>query len=236
MKKFFTLIAVALCAVAANAEIVTDVSSFKNYIFADADGVAKINNNSIQTKLEAGKRGYVCISLKHDGAAQSLGFTVEFPEGFTPVNFGADQSIWKSTVDDFGGVSYDLAAQKNTITGSSLKTGLLGGGSECNYNANEGVVGVVIVDVPENATSPVSIKIIDGEVSVTKAYQAANNLEYAYEKHTIECSIPLAGADAIVSVKADGTEADAPVKKIVNGQLVIENANGTFNAAGAQVK
>ncbi len=44
------------------------------------------------------------------------------------------------------------------------------------------------------------------------------------------------GATGVDGVSEDGAEAAAPAKKIVDGQLVIETANGTFNAAGAQVK
>lgn len=42
--------------------------------------------------------------------------------------------------------------------------------------------------------------------------------------------------DAVSEVKAADAQAKAAAKKVVNGQLVIETAKGTFNAAGAQVK
>ena len=42
--------------------------------------------------------------------------------------------------------------------------------------------------------------------------------------------------DAVAEVKAADAQAKAAAKKVVNGQLVIETAKGTFNAAGAQVK
>ena len=41
---------------------------------------------------------------------------------------------------------------------------------------------------------------------------------------------------AVSEVKAADAQAKAAAKKVVNGQLVIETAKGTFNAAGAQVK
>lgn len=42
--------------------------------------------------------------------------------------------------------------------------------------------------------------------------------------------------DAVSEVKAADAQAKVAAKKVVNGQLVIETAKGTFNAAGAQVK
>ena len=41
---------------------------------------------------------------------------------------------------------------------------------------------------------------------------------------------------AVSEVKAADAQAKAAAKKVVNGQLIIETAKGTFNAAGAQVK
>lgn len=56
------------------------------------------------------------------------------------------------------------------------------------------------------------------------------------KKTDLSFKFAVAGATGVDSVAADGTEAKAPAKKVVDGQLVIETANGTFNAAGAQVK
>ena len=47
---------------------------------------------------------------------------------------------------------------------------------------------------------------------------------------------PKAEVKKAAAKKPAAKKAAAPAKKVVDGQLVIETANGTFNAAGAQVK
>ena len=44
------------------------------------------------------------------------------------------------------------------------------------------------------------------------------------------------GADAVASVEAAETAAPATRKVVKDGKFLIETANGTFTAAGAQVK
>lgn len=241
MKKLFTLIAVALCTLGANAEVTTDVSTFKNYIYVDAEGTCEVNGNTaspatLTAGLTAGKQGVVRVLLKHDGAAQSLGYTVCFPDGYEPKGQAVVVTNWAYEEDVFGGKTYALAGKDQTIVGSTIKTGLLGGGTSCNYIGDNIVVAAIAVVVPADATTPAVITVKEGEVSVTEAYKTANNFEYNYEKHDIVCSIPVTGATGVDNIAADGTEAAAPAKKIVDGKLVIETANGTFNAAGAQVK
>ena len=233
MKKLFTLIAAALCTLGANAEITTDVSSFKNYIYIDETTTSV---EEYKTSLVAGQQSIVLLGLKHDGAAQTLGFYVDFPDGWEPVGGAALMDIWSYTQNALGKKTYALSEKEFTITGSTLKSGLLGGGETCNYNAESGVVYAIIVNVPANAATPATITVREGEVSVTEAYKVANNFEFNYEKHDVVCSVPVAGGTGVDGVSEDGTEAAAPAKKIVDGQLVIETANGTFNAAGAQVK
>ena len=234
MKKIFTLIAAALCTLGASAEIVTDVSSFKNYIYVDTETVTL---DGFQTSLTAGTNECVLLlGLKQDGAAQTLGFYVDFPEGWTPVGGAAIQDIWSYTQNALGKKTYALSEKEYTITNNTFQSGLLGGGADCNYNAESGVVYAVVVNVPANATTPAQITVREGEVSVTEAYKTSHGFEYNYEKHDVVCTVPVAGADAIENVAAHGTEASAVAKKLVDGKIVIETAKATYNVAGATVK
>ena len=234
MKKIYSLIAMAAFALAANAEITTDVSGWKNYLYIDE---TTTTDEGYKTTLTAGKDdNVVLIALKQDGSAQSLGWTVVFPEGWTPVAGAAIFDVYKYTTNALGKKTYAIAEQDFTIVNNTFKTGLLGGGAEGNY-LSDGVVYAVIVKIPSNASSKADITVTEGEVSVTEAYRDANSFQYNYEKHDVTSSLTVSGgADAIETVAADGTQAAAPAKKVVDGQLVIETANGTFTAAGAQVK
>jgi len=234
MKKIYSMIAMAAFALAANAEITTDVSGWKNYLYIDETTTTV---EGYKTSLTAGKDdNVVLIALKQDGSAQSLGWTVVFPEGWTPVAGAAINDVYKFTTNALGKKTYAIAEQNYTIVDNTFKTGLQGGGAEGNY-LSDGVVYAVIVKIPSTASSKADITVTEGEVSVTEAYRDANSFEYNYEKHDVTSSLTVSGgADAIETVAADGAEAAAPAKKVVDGQLVIETANGTFTAAGAQVK
>ena len=224
----------AAFALAANAEITTDVSGWKNYLYIDETTTTV---DGYKTTLTAGKDdNVVLIALKQDGSAQSLGWTVVFPEGWTPVGGAAIFDVYKYTTNALGKKTYAISEKDYTIVNNTFKSGLLGGGSEGNYSS-DGVVYAIIVKIPSGASSKADITVTEGEVSVTEAYRDANSFEYNYEKHDVTSSLTVSGgADAIETVAADGTQAAAPAKKVVDGQLVIETANGTFTAAGAQVK
>lgn len=74
-----------------------------------------------------------------------------------------------------------------------------------------------------------------------KTFVLESNYNYAQGRRcwfdNLKIQIIQAGDPTAVSeVKAADAQAKAAAKKVVNGQLVIETAKGTFNAAGAQVK
>lgn len=225
MKKFFTFIAAALCTLGASAELTTDVSAFTNYIYVkDAELVA---DGTDQT---------VTVALVQDGFAESLGLTVIFPEGY----------VVKKCVAIKGGYAVDedgeavIGKAGNTIKDNSVKTAFTKStnpaeGTSC-WNAPAVDILTITVTVPENAASTAEIKVFEGEVSLGHYHERDLGLPYNYEMHDVVTTLTVGSADAIDNVKADGTEAAEVAKKVVNGQLVIETANGTFSAAGAQVK
>ncbi|MBQ6760923.1 MAG: hypothetical protein IJP47_05820 [Prevotella sp.] len=74
-----------------------------------------------------------------------------------------------------------------------------------------------------------------------KTFVLESNYNYAQGRRcwfdNLKIEVIKAGDPTAVSeVKAADAQAKAAAKKVVNGQLVIETAKGTFNAAGAQVK
>ena len=74
-----------------------------------------------------------------------------------------------------------------------------------------------------------------------KTFVLESNYNYAQGRRcwfdNLKIEVIQAGDPTAVSeVKAADAQAKAAAKKVVNGQLVIETAKGTFNAAGAQVK
>ena len=74
-----------------------------------------------------------------------------------------------------------------------------------------------------------------------KTFVLESNYNYAQGRRcwfdNLKIQVIQAGDPTAVSeVKAADAQAKAAAKKVVNGQLVIETAKGTFNAAGAQVK
>ncbi len=83
MKKFFTLMALALIAVSANAQ-----SAFE----ADG-GWADTKNVTVVPGDADGKYGYVVISLKNEEAIGGYQFTVEVPEGCTLDSYAADNAM-----------------------------------------------------------------------------------------------------------------------------------------------
>jgi invasion protein IalB len=241
MKKLFTLIAVALCAVGANAGITTDVSTFNNYMYV-------LPNQT----LEAGKQCVVKVGLHQDGYAESLGLAVVFPKGYVIDKCAAITTGYTLNSDD----EAVIAKQKNTILPNgttfyptpTVITGFLTNDNTPNSSWNSTDVEIlnITVTVPADAATPAKIILTGfnadrdvetgGEVSVKDSYKVAHGYPYAYERHIVETELEVTGATGVDNVAADGTEVAAPTKKIVDGQLVIETANGTFNAAGAQVK
>jgi len=223
MKKIYSLIAMAAFALAANAEITTDVSTFKNYMYLSVDGDVK-----------AGEDNTFYLNIVHDGAGQSIGCDkISFPAGYEIKKFVAVKDIWAQDPDT---EEYYLTLKPATISGNTCKIGILGGGAASNYTAKEGKIAKFTVAVPANADAVCNATMEGAEVSVLESYQAAQGLPYNYEKHDVAMTFNVTGTDAIETVAADGTEVTAPAKKVVDGQLVIETANGTFTAAGAQVK
>lgn len=82
---------------------------------------------------------------------------------------------------------------------------------------------------------------VDFNGNVVKSFKLNSDYNYAHGRRSwfdnlkIEM-IPADDPTAVSEVKAADAQAKAAAKKVVNGQLVIETAKGTFNAAGAQVK
>ena len=223
MKKIFTLIAAALCTLGANAEITTDVTGWKNYLFISAD------------EVKAGQDNTFFINIVQDNCGQSIGIEeVAFPEGYVVKKFLAVKDSW--TVDPDTEETYLALKPATGLNTNKVKIGLEGGGPVANYTETQCKIAKFTVAVPETASEECNVQLTQAEVSLKEDYWKTNGYEYNKEVHDLVCKFTVTGATGVDGVSEDGAEAAAPAKKIVDGQLVIETANGTFNAAGAQVK
>ena len=223
MKKIFTLIAMALCVSAANAEIVSDVTGWVNYLYLSAD------------EVKAGQENVFFLNIVQDECGQSVGVEeIAFPEGYVVKKFTAVKTSW--AIDESTDEPYLALKPATGINTNKVKIGLEGGGPIANYTAKECQIAKLTVEVPATAEEECNVTMTQAEVSLKEDYWKANGYEFNKEVHDVACKFTVSGATGIEGVAADGTEAAAVAKKVVDGQLVIETANGTFNAAGAQVK
>lgn len=230
MKKIYSLIAMAAFALAANAEITSDVSAYHNYIYPDAEA----------SDLTAGQAEQdIAIALKSEGAVTSLGFTITLPEGFVITDFWSDNTLSPGSAKK----GYKITCTDATILddGRTVRAGTFNTGAE--PYTGDGVVFFLTCTIPADAPAVAPVEIVKGECSLTPAYIAENSWVTAenpscnYENCVVSGTVNIkGGADAIDNVAADGTQTASAAKKVVDGKLVIETAKGSFNAAGAQVK
>lgn len=242
MKKLFTLIAVALCTLGANAEV-TDVSQIKNGIYVQ------------EVEVNAGDKNVkIPIILKSDVPIESIGFAFTLPEGVTVGTH--EELVWSDEAQDDvpqqmanfyltdggattaarHGMSSEINGQKGKVGVLKLTAAKIGkkeSGAELCYM-------VADIDATASGNKEFTISEIEFSNATYKSTDTVNDgapgVDGKYNINSTVTMIKINSADAISNIAADGTEAAAPAKKIVDGQLVIETANGAFNAAGAQVK
>lgn len=243
MKKFYSLIAMAAFALAANAEV-TDVSTISNGIYVQETEVAA---GATEVKIP--------IILKSNVAIETIGFNFTLPEGVKVGNH--DELVWDDEADDEvlkslpnlyltdgGATTAAKHGFSSSIDGQNVKVGIL------KLNA-QGTIGkklagaelcYIVADIDASASGDKEITIENIEfskasyLSTDEVDNGAPGVNGKYNINPVTTLIKITGADAIDNVAADGTQAASAAKKVVDGKLVIETAKGSFNAAGAQVK
>jgi hypothetical protein len=230
MKKLFTLIAVALCTLGASAVEYTDVASRTDAVYAEA------------TTLKAGDTCVpVAFWLKSAGNVQTLGITaITLPAGAKFVTFydeDEDDNFYATLIKG------NTTASKHSVSPALIKENELRIGintvkGDC-FKTDATKLFNLYVTIPSDmAAGDYAITLSGIEYSNNSATTPYTDtpVKGKLDVEDVVCKLTITGADAISNIAADGTEAAAPAKKVVDGQLVIETANGTFNAAGAQVK
>ncbi|MBO5615267.1 MAG: hypothetical protein J5932_03980 [Prevotella sp.] len=230
MKKLFTLIAMF-----SFSAITMSAQSYLNYLYLQEGTSVNIGNDQ-----------EIVLCVHQTGKLQTIGIQpageFTFPKGVTYVDGEAIEDLYpknarnKSLADasysTSSGFMYSLTqAGGNTAKEQGLSTALTGSGPIFRFYVN--------VTSEAEAQSYITVRLLENSFTST----AVAGEDYIDEGHGYELvqelKLPftvVGGATAISNVAEDGTAAAAPAKKIVDGQLVIETANGTFNAAGAQVK
>lgn len=242
MKKFYSLIAMAAFALAANAEV-TDVSAISNGIYVQETEVAA---GATEVKIP--------IILKSNVAIESIGFAFSLPEGVTVGTH--TEMIWSDEADDEvpttmanlyltdgGATTAAKHGFSSSIEGQDVKVGILKLTSAKIGKKEAGAeLCYIVADIDASASGDKEVTINGIEFSSAnfKSTDAVSNgapgVNGKYNIDPVTTLIKITSADAIDNVAADGTQAASASKKVVDGKLVIETAKGSFNAAGAQVK
>ena len=242
MKKIYSLIAMAAFALAANAEV-TDVSQIKNGIYVQ------------EVEVNAGDKNVkIPIMLKSDVPIETIGFAFTLPEGVTvgkhtemvwsdEAGDDVPQEMANFYLTDGGATTAARHGMSSEINGQKGKVGILKLGTAKigkKETAAELCYMVADIDAAASGNKEFTISEIEFSNQTYKSTDTVNDgapgVDGKYDINSTVTLIKINSADAISNVAADGTEVTAPAKKIVDGQLLIEAANGTFTAAGAQVK
>lgn len=254
MKKIFTLISMMVLALSASAETYTD---------AEIDNVSQgIYCGTVEAV--AGQKNAIKVKLRNNLLIQSIGLKFTMPSDWTIASWEETQKVEVLDAegnimldDDFNPIMKDTVV---TVYDATMNTDVCKGHAfSMEYSNGAGSIGVLAtgsLTIGQNKKGSeadfvtLNVSIPEGTASgnyqfTTKEVEFSNKT-YKGAAFPVEgkfaiadefvVNINVTGADAIANVAADGTEAAAVAKKVVDGQLVIETANGTFNAAGAQVK
>lgn len=216
MKRIYTLITVSMMTfLGANAEA-TDMSSVNDALYFDRVEVKAGDNATLQIKMKNATNSVGTFATK-----------VTMPEGFSFGTDGNDPDV--SLLTERTGSSTFAVASAFQSDANAIKIGLLQT-EGANLGGNDGAV--IAMNVKVGADVQVgSYEVLFSEQEFVEALSSAN-----YYPADATSVIVVTSADGIDGVRADGTKAASPVKRIVDGKLVIETLNGTYNAMGAQTK
>ena len=233
-----------------------DVCTFENGYGAaepkDSLGILRVGNGSATVNIDAEKQvsgtNILHATLdfyfgrlmggKNDPAGVYAGFDFLDENDERVAGFSYNGYWTKAEYDDFG-IDFGLipavgrSGQENAmIAAASNKTHFdisidYGKGTMfCTITSAKGTKTTTEIAIPN--TNPIAKFVVKSTHNNTGRRCWFDNL--FIEK--VEAGDPT----AVSEVKAADAQAKAAAKKVVNGQLVIETAKGTFNAAGAQVK
>ena len=232
MKKIYSLIAMAAFALAANAEA-TNVAERTDAVYIE------------KTTVDASKEEtQLAVYLKSASPVQTLGIDdITLPEGMKFVNHGEYDEDEEETVYDYIWLAKgNTTAKKHAVACNLLKDNKLRIGINTNkgdcFKQEATVLFYVYVNAGtlENGEYDVVFNKIEYSNAGATSEYMSNPVPGKLDVENVVSTLVVTNADAIETVAADGTQDAAPAKKVVDGQLVIETANGTFTAAGAQVK
>lgn len=199
----------------ANAEA-TDMSNVNDALYFDRVEVKAGDNATLQVKMKNTTNSVGTFATK-----------VTMPEGFSFGTDGNDPDV--SLLTERTGSSTFAVASAFQSDANAIKIGLLQT-EGANLGGNDGAV--IAMNVKVGADVQVgSYEVLFSEQEFVEALSSAN-----YYPADATSVIVVTSADGIDGVRADGTKAASPVKRIVDGKLVIETLNGTYNAMGAQTK
>lgn len=234
MKKFFTLMALALIAVSANAQ-----SAFE----ADGGWVDTKDVTVVPGDAD-GKYGYVVVSLKNDEAIGGYQFFVEVPAGCTIDSYAADNAMEDGKDYLAHYPCREERVGKNTVLVNTWTTGLKETDKENTYlvTAYKGAedmqakemspVGYLFVVVPDDFEGPATIKFT--EASLSDPSGAGGDLTTHCED--FECQ--LVKVTTGIGTSIEGVKAETLTgKEIFNlsGQRVSKATRGIFIVDGKKV-
>lgn len=216
MKRIYTLIAMSVMTfLGANAEV-TDLSGVADALYFETTEIKAGDNATLQIKMKNTTNSVGTFATK-----------VTMPEGFSFATDGNDPDVALNT-ERTGGNDFAVASAfqsgENAIKIGFLQT------AGANLNASDGTVLAMNVKVDESLTVG-TYEVLFSEQEFVEAQSSVN-----YFPADAKSLIIVTSADGIDGVRADGTKVASPVKKIVDGKLVIETVNGTYNALGSQTK
>lgn len=199
----------------ANAEV-TDLSGVADALYFETTEIKAGDNATLQIKMKNTTNSVGTFATK-----------VTMPEGFSFATDGNDPDVALNT-ERTGGNDFAVASAfqsgENAIKIGFLQT------AGANLNASDGTVLAMNVKVDESLTVG-TYEVLFSEQEFVEAQSSVN-----YFPADAKSLIIVTSADGIDGVRADGTKVASPVKKIVDGKLVIETVNGTYNALGSQTK
>lgn len=199
----------------ANAEV-TDLSGVADALYFETTEIKAGDNATLQIKMKNTTNSVGTFATK-----------VTMPEGFSFATDGNDPDVALNT-ERTGGNDFAVASAfqsgENAIKIGFLQT------AGANLNASDGTVLAMNVKVDESLTVG-TYEVLFSEQEFVEAQSSVN-----YFPADAKSVIIVTSADGIDGVRADGTKVASPVKKIVDGKLVIETVNGTYNALGSQTK
>lgn len=225
MKKLLLIIGALASIVSVNAEITTTIDgTWLNYQYLTTDG-----------DITAGADNIFYLNLKQDGAARDLQGIITFPEGYVVKKMTAVKTNW---VIDEDIEEYVLKLNRPTIYDNprTVKYVISSSSAECCYTAPDMKVAKFTVTVPANAAAVCNVSTTDSKVAVTSEYQTAHNYPYNYEFHEVNMVFNVVGSTGVAAVKSENIKPSVPMKRVENGQLVIDTLDGTYTTSGVRIR